>query len=515
MIVTNFQKHLFSLSGAVVLCSSPMAQSKQINFHYDHILGTSLDIIVYCEDRLTAELAQKTVLSEIERLTRVFNSRLYNSELSVLNRSSEMILSQDLYSVIVEAERWRFLTDGAFDIRIGEIENVWKSSSLKGTQPSATSLKERANLLKNSQLIIDHIKKKIFRPKDISFALDGISKGYIIDASIEKVFKILPKVKGLLVDVGGDIRCRGQGPNLNGWNIGVFDPHSPEDNVVPEVILQVNNSAIATSGRGERDLKINGNFHSHTFSPDSGFSTDSVASVTVIAPNAMQADALSTAFSVMNPSEAITLAKSIPDLEFKISLTNGGSFTSINWGAHTIQTAPENLLSRVIGKLSNAFVSEAYAESRDTWPKGFKLSIKYEILKQTANRYRRPYVVIWITDPDGDIVKTLQVLGRRSGYQATNYVWSRKMNTPNLSARVESVTRPTRYPGKYSVSWDGTNDKNVLVKKGKYKLHIEASRQRGGHSYYSKNIEIGETTFEEFLQAGGELGNAYIKFEKK
>ncbi len=138
----------------------------------------------------------------------------------------------------------------------------------------------------------------------------AIAKGYAVDIAM-KVLRAQGAVAGM-VDLGGNVRCFGPGPAGGNWYIGLRDPRNPENY---EVKLRLNNMAVATSGDYERYVLVDGQPQSHILNPKTSESVKELASVTIIAPTAIQTDALSTAVSVLGKEKGLTLLEKIEGVE--------------------------------------------------------------------------------------------------------------------------------------------------------------------------------------------------------
>jgi thiamine biosynthesis lipoprotein len=129
---------------------------------------------------------------------------------------------------------------------------------------------------------------------------------------------------GRMVDVGGDMRCFGSPPKgKKTWRIGLEDPTEPQggDQTLAVsagrvlLVLKLTNAAIATSGGYRRFVLIEGKKHSHILNRVSGESAEGLSSVTIIAQNATDADALATSVSVMGPEKGLALIEKISNAE--------------------------------------------------------------------------------------------------------------------------------------------------------------------------------------------------------
>ena len=124
---------------------------------------------------------------------------------------------------------------------------------------------------------------------------------------------------GGMVDIGGDICCFGSPPaGLNKWRIGLQDPDKAKaglDAGTPLLVLNLTEMAVATSGNYRRFVEIDGQKYSHIIDPATADSAQSLSSVTIIAPTAMAADAMSTAVSVMGKEKGLEFIESIENTE--------------------------------------------------------------------------------------------------------------------------------------------------------------------------------------------------------
>ena len=287
---------LAGLGATAALALPYQAQSHIWRFHADHVLGTSLDMAVVAERPLAAALAIDAARSQIQRLDRVLSAWRSDSELMRLNTAPRHDASDDLFAVIAACEAWRVRTQGAYSARVGRVLQ-------------ACGDRARAVAANEAGLRLDPATQMIHRPDEIVFAVDGLAKGYIIDRALEAA-SCIPGVAGVMVDIGGDLRCRGKAPQDSGWRIGVVDAGDASDNALPRTQLLIRDGAVATSGRSARNQLI--------VSPLTGARADHIAYATVVAGRAADADALATAFSVLQPAQSLAMADALPDVAARI-----------------------------------------------------------------------------------------------------------------------------------------------------------------------------------------------------
>jgi thiamine biosynthesis lipoprotein len=270
------------------------------------------------------------------------------------------------------------------------------------------------------------------------------------------------------------------------------------DNAAPAATLRLTGGAVASSGRGARDLTVNGCALSHTLSPTTGQPVQGVHSAVVVAPNAADADALATAFMVMQPHKALALANRTHGVETLITGADGARHASQGWG---------DLL--VPASFTTSGMAAAAAPAAAS--KGVSLEVGYQVPKIDAEPYHAPYVVMWVTDENRQMVRTLLVLGRKPKWAPENFVWWRRYGRQAPQV-LDTVARATRLPGRYDVKWDGLDEAGKPAAPGKYILHIEASREKGGHTYQTVDLDLTGAGGAKALPAKDEMGAVDLKF---
>ncbi len=457
-------------SAIAALMQPAQAETGTWRFHADHVLGTSLDLAVVASKPLAAALAIDAARTEIARLDRILSAWRSDSELMALNAAGGLSVSPELFAVISLCERMRDVTGGAYSARIGRL--------LEACQNSAKDSARLAVKIEAANLRLDAATRTITRPDDIVFAVDGLAKGYVIDRALAAA-RCVPGVDGVMVDVGGDLKCWDAAPDGKAWRIGVVDAANPADNAPARIHLLVSNQAVATSGRSARGQL--------TVSPLTGSRLDHVAYATAVAEGAAEADALATAFSVLPPSQAIALADRLPHVAARIVTRDGDTLTSSRW------------------QCAGAPNPVSVAQVSDGWPAGFGLNIEYEVPKVNAGTYHNPYLAIWITDENRTLIRTLLVLGKETRWKEENYIYWRRFGRNDVKL-VDSVSRPTRAPGQYNIKWDGLDDAGKKVAQGKYVLNIEASREKGGHTVQRLELTLGADGAVVEAKPDGEIG---------
>ncbi len=491
------------------------------HLHRDHVLGTSLDLIVMSTNPQSANLAIQAIQQEIDRLDQILSTYRADSEISQLNQRSSMQVSTDLFHVIQVAEQLKIQSQNAFSPRLGEMLDIWQQASQSAQLPDAQQLLQHAQELAQSTVTLDQENHHIDKPATLQFAIDAIAKGYIIDQAVAAAQKASPDIQGVLVDIGGDVRCWGQSPRQNAWQVGVNQ--SNIDNALFEQVLQLNDQAVAHSGSGARDIQVAGCHYAHTISPEDGQPVAYARHTTVVAPTAMQADGLATALSVMSAEQGLTWVNQLNDVEAQWITENGQQVSSDGWQA----LVQKRIATYIPESVSNSASSNIYqtanlqtvaggtTSSKAGWPKDFALNLNFDVPRIQANPYRAPYINLWITDEKRNLVKNILIQGKSPKWLESNFVWWKRYGRRLTQQDIDTQARTSRPPGNYNVVWDGTDENGEKVAPGKYILHYEASREHGGHSYESLPLSLESRALEEQIAATGELGLLKIRFGKR
>lgn len=493
---------LFPVVATSALAILAVAEISTWRFHADHVLGTSLDVTAVSDNRATAMIAVSALRAEINRLEMLLSNWRTDSEIARLNAAETMPVSPDLYAVLTAAARWRERTAGAFDERLGAISQLWRQASSAGEATIDRTLLATRLEAARQPLITKDDGRTVTRPAGLLVGTDGLAKGFIVDAALDAARRVVPGLRGLMIDIGGDIRCWGQAPTAAGWQVGVSRSGCLDDNAAPSQILNLIDQAVATSGPGARDLQIGDRTVSHLLSPFSGMPAKEVTSATVVAGTAADADAFATALAIMPAGDGIALADRLPGIEASVTTRDGFSLDSRGWSG--LRVAQSSTPAQIIPV-------QARAQREQPWPSGFALQIQYEVPTIRGGTYRRPYLAIWISDERQRVVRTVLLLGRRPYWQDSNYLWWRRQG-PDATAVVEAISRPTRAPGRYTTTWDGKDDDGRPVPPGRYTVNIEAVRQFGGHTAVSRTLSLGTEPLEQSIPADDEIGATRLRY---
>lgn len=459
--------------------------------HYENVLGTSLDLKVSAISPQASDQAEKAVLAEISRLSKVLSGYDPNSEFSrwAHTRNEATPVSPDLYNVLGLFDEWRLRTGGAVDASAEVITRLWKQAAARGSLPAETQLDSAIAKVRQQHWVLDAKTRTATHLDNAPLILNSFAKSYIIHHAAEAALAV-PGVSGIVVNIGGDMVVAGN------WQepVWVSDPRKDAENDEPVCRLAIHDRAVATSGNYRRGELIAGRWYSHIVDPRTGQPADGILSATVVAQNATDAGALATAFNVLTPAESERLAGSVPGVDYLILTRDGKTFQSPGWAA--LQLA---------------------ADIRPIAAGNFELVVNLEIALQKEGFAKRPYVAVWVEDENHAPVRTITIWHGSDRYLPELRSWYLKYRglyteDKNFNA---SITSATRSPGRYSVKWDGLDDHGNPVKPGKYVLKIEATREHGTYQLMRQEIDCDDTPKKLDLPGNTEIASVSLDYRKK
>jgi len=275
-------------------------------------MGTNYSITLGIQSELSIEEIQGEIDTLLESINQQMSTYIEDSELSIINQSNShewLEISPELFKVISSALEISQLTGGAFDITVGNLVNLWgfgpdDTHSIMPDDESIESAMRASGYLNIELQTQPYAIKKL--NSDIYLDLSGIAKGYAVDRVSEYLDE--KYLSSYLVDIGGEIRTKGEKRNEQPWRIGIEKPLAKTREVLRIVTLV--NEAMATSGDYRNFFVKNGIHYSHTIDPRTGYPIRyNLLSITVLDQSAMVADALATALLVMGPEGSITFAE--------------------------------------------------------------------------------------------------------------------------------------------------------------------------------------------------------------
>jgi len=256
-------------------------------------LNTVIKISAYGKD---ASTAVDKALKEVHRIDDLMSAHKASSEVYALNNSKGGVVSKEVFDIIKTAKDIWQKTDGAFDITLKPLSDLW---NIKAENPKIPDNAEIENALLRTGFEDVELNEESFsvsfKKDGMQIDLGGIAKGYAAD----RAATILKEngIENALIDLGGNVYAIGKNRNGKKWKIGLQTPWKTRGEYFE--VVEAKNKAVVTSGAYERYFEKGGKIYHHILNPETGYPAESdFQSVTVIHKNSALADALSTAIFV-------------------------------------------------------------------------------------------------------------------------------------------------------------------------------------------------------------------------
>lgn len=323
----------------VTFCSSLLAAGTgQIIELAGQTMGTTYSVKFFSTEDRAESIDRETLTFDIDAELRNVNDQmstyLKSSEISRFNASDStdwFDVSPEFAAVVAASQAIAAETDGAFDITVGPLVNVWNfgPEPRTGKAPAAETVASLLDQVGYQKLSVrtdpPAIKKSV---PDLQIDLSAIAKGHGVDRVVE-----LLNEKGhadVFVEIGGEVRVSGSKAG-QWWKVGIQMPDAATQQITVAHSLNTgdNDVAMATSGDYRNFFEDGGRRYSHTIDPRFGMPVEhTLASVSIIADNCMMADAWATAINVLGPEAGLAMANQQGISALLITRTGGAGDTA-------------------------------------------------------------------------------------------------------------------------------------------------------------------------------------------
>ena len=275
-------------------------------------MGTTFQVkIVQSEITLDLDVLKREINTRLEEVNRQMSTYQNDSEITQFNRSRStdwFAVSSDFAYVLHIAREISTWSDGAFDVTIGPLVNLWGfgPNAIPERVPSPDSIAAHRTLVGYEKIRIDlsapALKKEL---PEIYCDLSAIAKGFGVDRIASYLDSL--GINRYFIEIGGEVRTKGHNHLGQLWRIGIA---SPAEQGELQKAIALNNMSMATSGDYHNYFERDGVRYSHTIDPRTGRPiTHALASVTVLHKSCAYADGLATAINVMGPEKGFVFAE--------------------------------------------------------------------------------------------------------------------------------------------------------------------------------------------------------------
>lgn len=290
-------------------------------------MGSRFEITVVAPDQQQANAWIDLAVKEITRIEKIISSWDPASETSEINRQAgvrPVRVSAELFDLISRCVRLSEITDGAFDISYASMDQVWRFDGSMEKMPEEPEIQKSVRNVGYHNILLDPAQQTVFLKKPgMKIGFGAVGKGYAADRARKLLLQ--EGAPGGIINASGDMTVWGHQPDGTPWQVAITNPM---DKTRSFGTLPVDNGAVVTSGNYEKFVTFNGKRYSHIIDPRTGYPVEGIASVTVFAPGAELADALSTAIFVMGIDAGLYLADQMKGVECLIVDETGKLFSS-------------------------------------------------------------------------------------------------------------------------------------------------------------------------------------------
>lgn len=293
----------------VLLCGCSLTTKEPLSktgFHFD----TVITITLY--DSKNEELLN-TCFNYCKDFENLVSRTIPTSDISRINMSagSSIEVSDTTIELLKKGIEFGELTDGAFDITIAPLSELWDFKNNPGNVPSESDIVEALSHVNYKNIVIEGNTVTLNDPK-AAIDLGGIAKGYMTDQL--KKYLLNEGVTSAIINLGGNVLTIGEKPDGTSFNIGIQKPFDEQNETITSV--QVKDSSVVTSGSYERYFKVDATIYHHILNTETGYPcSNGLLGVTILSEESIDGDALSTTCFALGLEEGQELIASLEGID--------------------------------------------------------------------------------------------------------------------------------------------------------------------------------------------------------
>ncbi len=279
-------------------------------------LGTDITLTVQCDSTQRAEQALQAAFDELERVEQIMSLYRPGSQVCQLNQTGQLADPHpDLREVLTTAHEVSRMTDGAFDVTVQPLWELSQRCRQAGRSPERSEVETARQMVDWRGVAIQPDSIQLRSPVR-AITLNGIAQGFAADRILSTLRA--HGIEQALVNAG-EIGSLGHQSAREPWTAGLQHPRQPDEY---SAVVALDGRSLATSG--DYATTFTDDFsRNHLFDPHTGASPQELASVSIVAPTGLQADAMSTAAMVLGVERTLELVARLPDVDAFLVLKSG------------------------------------------------------------------------------------------------------------------------------------------------------------------------------------------------
>ncbi len=313
---------LLSMVLCLLMAACSTKEEKKLITYIGFTQGSTFSIKFYAaSDSTKIKQGIDSILAAVNHTASIYDT---NSVISKVNNNQNIDLDPDFVRIFNKSQEISRLTDGCFDITVGELVRKWGFGFKNKVDLDQNTIDSLLKYVGYSNVYIKN-NRIVKKYPEIKLDFNAIAQGYTVDIVAEYLLK--NSCTDFLIEIGGEVRANGKKKNNDNWVVGIEKPavNENDERTIQEKVTLLNKS-ISTSGNYRKFFIKDGIKYSHTIDPNNGYPVHhSLLSVSVIANDCSTADAYATAFMVMGVDKAKDFLTKHPDVEayFIYSDTSG------------------------------------------------------------------------------------------------------------------------------------------------------------------------------------------------
>lgn len=267
------------------------------------------------DDKVDKTKIEDRISQRVQQIEEEMSLHSKNSEVAAINLSAgdqPVKVSEDVFTVVQSAQHFSEVSQGAFDITVGDLVQLWGIGTEQEKIPTTDQIKESLDLVNYKEVELNEGERTVYlKHKGMVMDLGAIAKGYAADAIREILVE--HQVTSAVINLGGNVYVHGSKQG-EPFNVGIQNPDGQNGSFIG--IYQAMDQSIVTSGVYERYFEQDGKRYHHILSTKDGYPVDNgLVSVTIISRESMDGDALSTSAFALGLQKGMELVETLENVE--------------------------------------------------------------------------------------------------------------------------------------------------------------------------------------------------------